>query len=120
MASKASTARYHRVVNAKADLVSDQRVQAITLLGRLVEHSGFDESQDRAEISHVLGVSGGQFSVAISARLLSLSFPRLDALSELLKFTATDSLGGVRSDFVPSRRAEEGLAPPAWADIVDE
>ena len=46
-----------------------QRVQAVDRLGRLMECSVFDESQDRAEIDHILGVCAGQFSVAISARL---------------------------------------------------
>ena len=95
--SKASTARYHRIVKALGELVSDQRVQAINRLGRLVECSGFDESQDCAEISHILRVYGGQFHVAISTRLPAVSVPRLDALPELLEFTTTDLPGAVRS-----------------------
>ncbi len=43
-ASKASTARCHRLVEAQGDLVSDQRVQAINRLGRLVECSAFTVS----------------------------------------------------------------------------
>ena len=87
--SKASTAWYYRLVKALGDLVSDQCVEAVNDLGRVVECSGFDESQYRAEIGHVLGVCGGQFSVTISPRLPPVSLPRLDALSELLQFTVT-------------------------------
>ena len=36
--------------------------------------------------------------MAISYRLLSLSLPRLDVLSELLEFTTTDLPGAVRSE----------------------
>ena len=97
--SKASTARYHRIVKALGELVSDQRVEAVDRLGRLVECSGFDESQDRAEIGCIVGVSNGQFHVAISSRLPPVPLPRLDALSELLEITATDLPGGLRSGF---------------------
>ena len=86
-----------RVVEADGDLVSDQRVQAINRLGRLVACAASGESQDRAEIDHVLGVSSGQFSVAISARLLSLSLPRLDALSERFKVIAVDPMARTRA-----------------------
>ena len=58
---------------------------------------GGEESEERGEISHGLGGSSGQFSVAISARLLSLSLPRLDALSDLLEVTASDPIGGTRA-----------------------
>ena len=64
-----STARNHRIVEADGDLVSDQRVQAINRLGRLVECAAFCESRDRAKIGDILGVSGGQFHVAISSRV---------------------------------------------------
>ena len=60
------------------------------------ECAGFDESPDRPEFGHVLGVCGGQFHVAISSCLAPVSLPRLDAPSELLEFTATDLPGAVR------------------------
>ena len=86
-----------RVVEADWDLASDQRVQAINRLGRLVECSGFDESQDRAEFGYVLCLRCSQFHVAISSRLAPVSLPRLDALSELLKVTASDLIGKTRA-----------------------
>ena len=94
---RSSGAWNDRAVEVDGDLVSDQRVQAINRLGHLVECAAFDESQNRAEIGHILGLSSSQFHVAILARLLSLFLPRLDAPSELLKVTATDLPGGVRS-----------------------
>ena len=86
-----------RVVEADGDLVADQRVQAVNRLGRFVEFAVLNESQDRAEIGHILGVSSDQFHVAILARLLSLFSSRLDALSELFKVTASDPIGRIRA-----------------------
>ncbi len=43
-APSSSNSWYDRVVEADGDLVSDQLIQAVNRLGRLVERSGFDES----------------------------------------------------------------------------
>lgn len=51
-----------------------------------MESAAFDESQDRAEIGNILGISGGQFHVAISSRLAPVCLARIDALSERLEF----------------------------------
>ncbi len=78
--------------------------------------------QDRAEIGHILGICGGQFHVAISARLLSLSLPRLDALSELIEVTASDPIGRARAAFSdhgqpPSRNW--AVDPNTYTSVAD-
>ena len=70
------------------------------MTGRVVpQDGGLEALSGCLGIGHILGVSSGQFSVTISARLLYLSLPRISALSAALEVTASDLPGPVRSGF---------------------